>query len=181
MDYLRNIKSIDQIYSADLNAVLVKMPPRIFSHALLVFLIGIISVFAIGYFVKYERTVSFDCFISTDHKTQRQKIVFFSSSQLDTAAVRKDGYLITGENRSCNLQGKVKDMDVQEVYSINGKIADTLSIEYLKIYTTTSDFEKKFKYILFLNIDSVQKHISIGKIEIPLGTARLYKAFSDVR
>lgn len=183
MDHLKDIKRVEQVYSNDLNEVLLKTPPTLFKYALIAFAACLLIVALLSFTIEYEKTQQFDYVLYESEHVDHIELLFFSKQPMkekiksNTIVIETSNSVLPGsaqkiefladtiiENKAFEIAGSPIDIDKSSVNQLDN----------------VSNINASYKYTLISNHPTLKENLDafkVGKLNVSLGKAKLYEMF----
>jgi hypothetical protein len=170
MDYLYGITKSRDIYSHELNEVLLKTPPKILSIAIWTYVTTILAVVGLGVLVDVNVNKSYEFVIdNVDGQTVLVSMVDF----IDTSSINLKSALILKPKEA---RIELSKIEIGTLSLYKDKIIDEDSINISKL-PYLEDFESKTKVTMFIASQNANalNGIKHGSIRLNFGSKKLYK------
>ncbi len=181
MDYLKDIKNIKQVYSSELNEILVKTPPKIFRRFLIIVfgLIVICSLLAVT--LSFEKTEEYPYVLNIKpNSVNCNEMTFYSSNgNLYKILNSKDIKISSSSSPNLSFTTSIDCCYVEKDIVHDGKIIDFNS-QNLRNISDLNKLNLRYRYTLFINdtLNNFKKdEFILGRIQINLGKEKLYNFF----
>ncbi len=178
---LKDVSTPEQVYSEELNEILIKTPPRLFKWAILIFTACTTIVLLGGFLVDYEKSNRYD-YILYRSESGAPTIVIFSKEEI-TQALSHNGFKLypnAAVTKHNALTVHADSVAREEIFSIN-KAYSKLEAQEIKNLPEIKNVEVNFKYYIRVPESSVApvfEDYRVGTLYLPVGKARLIRLFT---
>lgn len=178
---LKDVSTPEQVYSEELNEILIKTPPRLFKVA-----IGIFTAFMVvgllgGFLINYERNNHYH-YVLYENEQGKTAVVIFSEEDISNQLRQNKFSLYPGSSGdSANeLKVGVDSILTEKIYRVNNTY---LKLEGKEVETLPeiSNLEIHYKYYLYLPAASSAAGLGgyrVGMLYLPMGKRSLIRLFT---
>jgi hypothetical protein len=175
MNQLNKVETADQVYSQELNQILLKTPPGLFRLALIIFSTCLTIVMIGSIFMEYEKEKQYQ-YVAYEQEDGKVQLVLFADEDITNYLEESSLQLQHGGGE---WQINADSVYTSTVYKINNEFIrlDEPSIQALN---DLSKIEKKYKYQVVTHQQQLQEQLvqnQAGVLSFAVGKVRLYRLF----
>ncbi|MCH2084821.1 MAG: hypothetical protein MK226_20715 [Saprospiraceae bacterium] len=184
MDYLKEVKTMDEVHSKDFNQILIKTPPRLYSIGIVVFFICTLAIVIIGLLFKYEKSIELD-FASTISPTSNEIVlVVITNKEIDYLLKNKEIIIEKSSDNKLSASNKKLKTNFQS-YTKEQLVSDDKSLEQLSnknfdkiLLNNQLEYINRYEFLISSNnFEQPFSKYDKGKIYFRVGEEPLYKMF----
>lgn len=178
---LKSVSSPEQVYSEELNEILIKTPPRLFKLAILMFTACVLAALLGGFFVRYEKSKHYDYILYRGEKGVNTLVIFSEENIAD----RLEGNVLklypgAAASHGEGLSFRADSVSKEEIYRVNNAYS-ALGSKEVETLPEIRSLDVHYKYYLYASDTALAVNFDeyrVGVLYLPMGKQRLFRLFT---